>query len=457
MGSKHSGTVSLIASIVLGGLLTVGCASKNQLNQPVSNITTASIVHENPDVEAADARVEQALASRDRANVDLLPDLNLGMDLTNNSSSASSRSNTANASSNHLSLSIPISDVLTNVRLANGAEAGISAAVSGYNGTMQSALLATVDSEADTLQTAAVVRERQIELRDLQAFHSVSKKRQIAGLISKADLHQISLSVANSRASLSVSVAERDAALARSNALRGGKPGIDVGISKLQSHIPTSQQEALSTALQNNPQLEEFAWRLTEAKHKVEATRYKYLPKAVVSVSGNQYLNDNQSNNDTDVNFKFSLNIPLKSSLATRSEIRVEKAKYKEIDRLGRASTRDVSVQTEVAWRNYIAAKEAARLYEQSVAAAQLAFAGVRKANAIGAKLPADQLDARSDLTQAKINLINARFRRLKQAHALLAHMGVISNAYGLDRMAYVNSPARNSRHNDAATLNRSR
>lgn len=457
MERKHSRTASLIASIVLVGLLTNACASRNQLNQPVSNIKTASIVHENPDVEAADARVEQALASRDRANVDLLPDLSLGMDITNNSSSASSRSNTTNTSSNYLSLSIPVSDVLTNMQLANSAEAGISAAVSGYNGTMQSALLATVDAEADSQQTAAIVRERQIELRDLQAFHSVSKKRQIAGLVSSADLHQISLSVANSRASLSVSMAERDAALARASALRGGKPEINVGISKLRSHIPSNQQEAVSVALQNNPQLEEFAWRLTEAKHKVSATRYKYLPKAVVSVSGNQYLNDNQGNNDTDVNFKFSLNIPLKSSLATRSEVRVEKAKYREIDRLGRAGTRDVSVQTEVAWRNFIAAKEAARLYEQSVTAAKLAFAGVRKANAIGAKLPADQLDARSDLTQAKISLINARFRRLKQAHALLAHMGVISNAYGLDRMEYQNSPTRGGRSNDVAALNRSR
>lgn len=438
-------------------MLTTGCASKNQLNQPVSNIKTASIVHENPDVEAADARIEQALASRDRANVELLPDMNVGMDLTNNSSSTSSRSNSSNASSNHLSLALPVSEVLTNIRLANGAEAGISAAVSGYNGTMQSALLATADAQADALQTAAVVRERQIELRDLQAFHSVSKKRQIAGLVSKADLHQISLSVANSRASLSVSLAERDAALARSNALLGGKPGLDVGISKLQPHIPSSQHEAVSVALQNNPQLEEFAWRLTEAKHKVEATRYKYLPKAVVSVTGNQYLNNNQGNDDTDVNFKFSLNIPLKSSLATRSEIRIEKAKYKEIDRLGRASTRDVTVQTEVAWRNYIAAKEAARLYQQSVYAAQLAFAGVRKANEIGAKLPADQLDARSDLTQAKINLINARFRQLKQAHELLAQMGLISDAYGLGRMAYANAPSPESRHHDAAPRNRSR
>lgn len=426
------------------GLAASGCATRNQLNQPVSDQKTASIVQDNPDVGAADARVEQAVASRNRANFNVLPEVNVGADFADNSPSSGSSPTGSDRSSTYASLTVPVTDMLSNFRLANSADAGVNAVVSGYNGTMQSALLATVDAIAAARQSAEVVRERRKELHDLRAFHSISQKRHAAGLVSKSDLHQIRLSIANSRASLSDAIADHDAATTQKDALLAGNPEFDVGISRLKRFVPATREEALTTASNNNPQLDELAWRLAEAKHKVAAAKYKILPKAVLSLSQNRYLNDNQVDTlgDEDTRVKFSLSVPLTRSLATRSEIRAERARYREIEKLGRAGTRDVAVQTEVAWRQYKAAKEAVRLYKQSVAAARRAFDGVRKANEVGAKLPADQLDAQSDLTSARISLVNARYRQLTQLHALLARMGVIGQAYGVHDLSYEKAPA---------------
>ena len=420
-----------ITLVALAAPVFAGCATKKPIPPPDTNLTTSAVVN-NPDVEAADARVEYAVATRDRVGVGLLPEVTGGVDI--NETSPEQNQSRSDNSAAYASLAIPVSDVVSRARAVKAAEAGIGAAVSGYNNALQTALLDTVNASTEVRRHSDLVAARRTNLGNLYNFYDMSRKRQKAGAVSKADLEQIRLSISNAKAELNSSRTDLNAAITERDALLAGNPAFEIGMQKIQHYLPTSQQEAVSQSRDGNHQLRELEWRRSEAQENVFASQYKLLPKAVVSVRGNRYLGGTADTNE-DVNVKFSLSVPLTKNLETAAEVRQNRARLQEIDGLSRAGTRDVAVKAKVAFQRYQAAVNSIQLYRASLNAARRALKGIRTANGIGAKTPSDELDARADLNKARINLINARFTQLTEAHNLLAQTGELAAAYGVGSM----------------------
>ena len=325
MGKVHAwaSRLLLISLIAATGSTVAGCSTRKRIATPDADPNTTSVVLENPDVEAADARVEQAIASHDRTGIGLFPEFSVGTNIIDSSTSRINRQS-SDRSSNFAAFNLPITDILSRANLLKGADARLKAAVSGYNEATQSALQETANAIAETRQQTQLVEARKTNLSDLRAFYSKSKRRQQAGSISKADLQQVRLSVANAEATLSNAKASRQAAVARKMALLAGNPEIDVDFAKLKPHLPTSLEHALEIAAKYNPKLRRLAWSKNEAERNIAAARIRVLPSASLSATGNRYLDSGRTvfGDDSDVRVKFSLSVPLTKTAAQREVVR---------------------------------------------------------------------------------------------------------------------------------------
>jgi outer membrane protein len=79
------------------------------------------------------------------------------------------------------------------------------------------------------------------------------------------------------------------------------------------------------------------------------------------------------------------------------------------------------------AWANLVSATAGIEATEREIAAAQIAFDGVREEASLGARTTLDVLDAEQDLLQARVNRITAEASRYLGVYQLLSAMGLLT------------------------------
>ena len=200
-------------------------------------------------------------------------------------------------------------------------------------------------------------------------------------------------------------------------------------------NLPTSAQQAVDIALQNNPDLIAAIERVDAAQYDIEVAGASRLPSVDLYSSGayRDYFGTLGGGTLDPSNFKQSettaqvgarVQIPIfqggrPAALRRQAQALAGAAMEQAI-----AVERDVIAQTRAAWSSWIAAQELIAANGSAVDAAALSLEGVRAENSVGNRTILNILDAEQELLSARVRLATAQRNAYVAGFSLLAAMG---------------------------------
>lgn len=197
--------------------------------------------------------------------------------------------------------------------------------------------------------------------------------------------------------------------------------------------LPDTVGEAITSALDNNPNLEAAKRRAAAAGYDTKAAGAGRLPTVGLFVNG-QYsdffgtLGGPVSNQfvqrETTANAGVRVTIPLFQGGEPAARQRQAGARESALLEDVIASERQIIAETRSTFANWQAANQVIKSSQAAVEAAELSLEGVRAENSIGNRQILDVLNAEQELVQARAQLVTARRNAYVAGFNLLALMG---------------------------------
>ena len=285
----------------------------------------------------------------------------------------------------------------------------------------QQVLLAAVSAFVNVRLQQEIVALRENNVRVIGEQLRAAQDRFDVGEVTRTDVAQAEARLAEARANLVV--AQGDLAIARENyrAATGNYPGV-LSAPPAPPRTAATLDAARSVALRTQPAIRQAQREVKAAELTVARARANLNPtlfaKANVSVDQDG-LQEN--------GFGLSLNQTIYSGGALSSALRQSIANREA--RFAALKQRGVEVAESVGtvWSNLDVADASILATEQQIAAAQIAFDGVREEASLGARTTLDVLDAEQDLLDARAARLSAEAQRYIGIYQLLASMGLLT------------------------------
>ncbi len=319
----------------------------------------------------------------------------------------------------------------------------------------QNILLRAVAAYMNVIRTTEIVSLRENNVRVLGEELRAAQDRFEVGEVTRSDVALAESRQAAARTGLAQAKGDLVNAKEEYFVAIGVRPGGALSIPPLP-RTPNSIEAAKKRALRNHPDLLAAQHRVSIGEINVRRSEAALGPSA--SLRGDLgYTNTYNSNNYNDT-ASISLNLSqrlyqggaraasVRRSMASRDGLRGELLTVQETVAQN-ASKAFVALQV---------ARASLTASEANIAAAQIAFDGIREEAKLGARTTLDVLDAEQELLNAKADRISAQSDRYVAAYALLATEGVLTAEHLrldvpiYDASAYYNrvknAPARYSR-----------
>ncbi|HSF95891.1 MAG TPA: TolC family outer membrane protein [Thermohalobaculum sp.] len=337
---------------------------------------------------------------------------------------------------NSVSLSL-VQPLYTGGRVENAtesAETRITVSEATLVSTEQEVLLNAVTAFVDVRRDIEFVSLGENNVRVLSEQLRAANERFEVGEVTRTDVEQARARLAAARSRLAAATGAL--AASRQSYLRavGEAPG-DLLPPPPLPDLPASQDEAVAMALRDDPSVIAARLEREATGHDVRAAIGTLLPQ--VTLEGN--LSSTESGNDNsrrkeNIAVGLFVTMPLYAGGGNYSNVREAQASAEgasaQITSAMRLAVRNVGVS----WANLEVARASIRAGKLEVAAAQLAFEGVREEAKVGARTTLDVLDAEQEVLNARANLVSARRDEYVAAYSLLASIGKLTVAHlGLD------------------------
>ncbi len=424
-------TVRTAIAVVAIGTLTA-CADSRARRAEVANPTITGSVALNPDVLAANERLNQSAARVDAARSALFPTLDLNAGVGVNPEDSSGSDDTQRSIG--FRIAMPLFNGFSNLNSVRGARAEMQAAEQSYDFTRDEAIVDLVSAIAEVERDQKAVGIRETEFAGLNRFLNEARQRQTAGIISATDVHQIETQLEAIRTNLSQARAVLQTSRARRTSLAGVSGLGDISILDIGSFLPASKAEAIAAAVANNASLKESGWRQEAASQQIGVAEGAFLPNADFSVNGDHNPDRNVAagiSDQDDLELRIDISIPLFDGGGRRADVALARSAFRESSYLYQAARRDLVLTVQNIWAQTQAAREITRFSESRLASARDAFTGVRDGRRIGARSVRDELEARNDVQAAELSLYDARYTEIVAQHQLLLQMGIANAVYG--------------------------
>lgn len=321
------------------------------------------------------------------------------------------------------------------------AKSNVKAAREDLKNAEQTILLQAIAAYMDVVRDEAVLNLSRSNHEVLEKQLEASKSRFSVGEVTRTDVAQSEARLA--RASTDVTQAKGALEISRATFERvvGYKPA------KLEQPkdfptLPTSLDDALKTALSNNPAYTASLQREKAAEHEVDSSIAKLLPN--VNLSGSMQRQEGAGTRgvddfDTD-DVLVNVSIPLYQSGAEYSRIRQAKinVNQRKSDVDDKYDTTHESVTQ--AWENLQTQKAAIESNKAAIHAAEVALDGVKQEQLYGSRTVLDVLDAEQELFTARVNLVKAEHDRTVATYSLLSSVGKLT-ASDLKLKTEINDP----------------
>lgn len=315
----------------------------------------------------------------------------------------------------------------------------VDAARSNLTDTEQNVLLDVVTSYMDVRrdQQFVVLAKNNVKLisEQLQA----AEDRFEVGEVTRTDVSQARARLAEAQAGL----AANEGALARSYQAYGnvvGAPPGDLAPPPAIPPLPKTLAEAVQEAMDNHPIIRSARFTEEAARSDIASAQGVLLP--TISLQGNLSYAEDQSEalskGVTSAEVLVVASIPLYQGGAAYAGVRQAQALQSQSMAQIHEATRAIRQLVENNWTDLDTARVTIRAARQQVAAAELAFDGVKEEAKLGARTTLDVLDAEQELLDARSGLVAALRDEYVSAFGVLSSIGRLTvNQLGVDVQPY--------------------
>jgi outer membrane protein len=381
----------------------------------------------NPTIEAERARLRAAEEQLPQARSDILPSLSVSASADTSRSEfagVSADSEGWGASVNASQLLFASGQVAYNVRFAR---AQVATAAADYVSNVQELLLQVTQAYAFVRETRAGVEARQKTLENLEEQRRFAQARFEAGAATRTDLAQAEARLAQAR----TQYIQAQGALAAANEtyLRVvGRPAGELQPVSAVEGLPPTLEDALQTAVQRSPILEAARAQEVAADASVKLASASRGPR--LSLEAGASLSDefnarNAERNSDSVGLRLSL--PLFTGGFTSSRVRQQRALRTAVSLERAAAERAVREQVTTAWTDVATSRSALQAAQEQLAAAELAYRGVRLEQDVGLRATYEALDQENELLAARLAVAAAERDLAIAERQLAASIGALT------------------------------
>jgi len=304
------------------------------------------------------------------------------------------------------------------------ANAQIEGAQEGLRSTEQQVLLQVISVYVDVRRDEDVVRIRENNVTLLERQLQAARDRFEVGEITRTDVAQAQARLSGAQAGLAA--ARSDLAASRAEYMRiVGAPAGALDPAPPVAGVPGNLDDAVSVALDLNPDLRRFKQAERAARQQVRIERADLLPQ--VSVFGRMARDIEPSGPGIETDSQVAaaqVTIPLFEGGGARSRTRSARLGVLRAASQTEEVRRSVVSQTTSAWNDYAAAQRVIEASKEQVRANELALEGVEQEQQVGLRTTLDVLDAQQELLDSQLAVIRAERDAYVAAHGLLLSIG---------------------------------
>ncbi|MCF1710928.1 TolC family outer membrane protein [Tabrizicola sp. J26] len=285
----------------------------------------------------------------------------------------------------------------------------------------QQVLLAAISAFVDVRLQQEIVALRENNVRVLSEELKATQDRFDVGEVTRTDVAQAQSSVAESEANLVAAQGALASARERYKAATGNYPG-NLTAPPPPPRTAATLDEAKQIALRTHPAIRQAQYQVAAADFGVQRAKANMRP----SISGTAQLSVNDGGfQENGLGMQFSQTLYAGGQLASimRQAIANSDAQKANLAQQGVVVAQDVGIT----WADLDAAEASLTSTEQQIAAAEIAFEGVREEANLGARTTLDVLDAEQTLLDARASRLRVLATRYVSTYSLLASMGLLT------------------------------
>lgn len=393
----------------------------------------------NPQLDAERARLRGTDENVAIANSGFRPNIGASADVTHEWQRTRPGGSSSNTSKGYsLNLSQPIFNGFQTINAVNQAEAFVRAGRETLRTTEQTILLQAVTAYVDVIRDQAIVRLRENNVNVLSRELQATRDRFSVGEVTRTDVAQ-----AEARRAASISALD----LARSNLKISratferviGHPPSRLVDPPPYSRIPKSQQDAISIATRESPEVVAALYREQAARFAVEQIWGELLPSVTLDAGYSQRFDPSQSIDEREgATVSGRVTIPIYQGGAVHARVRQAKhdhlATLQDIERVRTVAREGVLA----AWAQLTAARAQLESDQIAVTAARTALTGVREEQKVGQRTILDVLNAEQEYLASQVQLETTRRNLVVNSYLVLQSVGRLSSEYlSLTKLVY--------------------
>ena len=331
------------------------------------------------------------------------------------------------------------------------AKASFEAEYATLKNTEQTMLMNAVIAYTDVIRALAVLKLNQNNETVLQRQLEYTQDRFRVGELTKTDVAQAEARHAGAVAAKITAESDLKIAYAVYRKVIGKLPEKIYEPQVPAAKLPQTLEDALDTAMKNNPAVLAAEKNAQSAQNLIEAVEAGHYPSLELQAA---YLNmragahgnatiggvniETGRAREEDTTVKLVLDVPFYSAGSTSSKVRETKYTAGQARLNINTIKREIAKTTTQAWENYQSTLASLTSLEEQVRASALALEGVRYEEQAGERTILDILNAEQELLNARVSVVTAKKNLIDAAYRLIASIGQMTPAgLGLDIARY--------------------
>jgi outer membrane protein len=289
----------------------------------------------------------------------------------------------------------------------------------------QTVLLNAIEAFMQYRQSAELVRLRENNLKVIDQELRAANDRFEVGEITRTDVAMAEAAKAQSLSALAQARGDLERSSEAYLMAVGTKPNSPDAPVNLPS-LPASASAAKAAAARSHPDVLAAQSQVAQAEIRLAQAEANAMPS--VSLSGSLSRSDQTSLSMTSTaNLGIEATIPLYQGGQIDSGVRQATAQLSSAKSALRVAVLNSDLQVGSAYARLTVARANMQATEQQIAAAQIAFDGLREEAKLGARTTLDVLNAEQNLLDAKANRVIASTEVVNATYAVVAALGQLS------------------------------
>ena len=328
-------------------------------------------------------------------------------------------------------ISQPLFSGFKTINSVSSAKSYVKASHANLMNTEQNILLSAAIAYLDVLRDEAIVKLQKNNEKLLKKELDETKERFKVGEVTTTDVSQAKASYASAQSQRISAEGNLEASKAVYEQIIGSAPKDLKDPKDIEQLFPTSMEEALKYAENNNYSVRAAKQNLKAKKYDVKANKGDLLPSinayaTAGRIKNENYVYDKNPTNDT-VEFGVNFSMPLYSAGASRAKIRQSKY-YQWQAREDLMNAEDALYSNITSYWEYLSANKAKiKSVKEQIKAYQVALDGVREEEALGNRTVLDVLNQYQYLLNSEVEEVTTRHNYYVSGLSLLQAMGKLT------------------------------